>query len=163
MTMLLDLTRAVDGIKYDFSFEEDVDVDLYGRHITPKTSLKVCGYYVVDDDVVTVVGDASVTVVAQCDRCLKDVEIEHCADFDVIYDKTADDGTYTYAGYTIDLADAVNEALTFTFPSVVLCDEECKGLCPYCGQDLNVGECQCRQEMADKSNPFSILKEQLRR
>ncbi len=164
MTMLLDLQRAVDGVKYDYSFAVDADLSIYdGRPVTPKTQLIVTGYYVVDDDVVSVTGDARVTVVAQCDRCLESVVIEHVADYNVIYDKSGDDGTYIYTGYTIDLTNAVNEALTFTFPSLILCNEDCKGLCPYCGCNLNDKECNCRQELADKNNPFSILKEQLRR
>ncbi len=162
--MLLDLTRAVDDIKYDFSFVVDVDKSIYdGRDVEANTALSVEGYYIVQDDVVTVVADMDVAVTTRCDRCLQPVTIEHTAGLDVIYDKKGEEGTYPYQGYTIDLQDAVNEALTFTFPSLVLCKADCKGLCPYCGQDLNQKECRCKQIKAEKSNPFSILKEQLRR
>ncbi len=162
--MILDISKAVDGVKYDYSFSEDVDLSLYDkRSIEPKTPLEVDGYYVVEKDVVSVVGNARVTILTPCDRCLADVTIEQDVRYDVVYDKSGDDGTYIYTGYTIDITDAVNEALIFAFPTQVLCDSDCKGLCPYCGCNLNKEECQCRQEIAERSNPFSILKEQLRR
>ncbi len=162
--MLLDLQRAVDGVKYDFDFSIDIDTSIYdGREVKALTPLTVEGYYIVQDDVVNVIVDITVDVESKCDRCLKKVTINHTAELDVLYDKIGEDGTYLYQGYTIDLKDAVNEALTFTFPSLLLCKEDCKGLCPYCGQDLNQKECQCNQIKAEKSNPFSILKEQLRR
>lgn len=43
----------------------------------------------------------------------------------------------------IDLADAVREALILAFPEFPLCREECRGLCPRCGADLNQGDCGC--------------------
>jgi uncharacterized protein len=35
-------------------------------------------------------------------------------------------------------------------PMKILCSEECKGLCPNCGVNLNTGSCNCRREMTDE-------------
>jgi uncharacterized protein len=43
----------------------------------------------------------------------------------------------------IDLADAVREALILAMPEYPLCREDCRGLCPRCGADLNQGPCTC--------------------
>jgi uncharacterized protein len=43
----------------------------------------------------------------------------------------------------IDLRPAVREQWLLAVPGFVLCNEDCKGLCPTCGIDLNAGECGC--------------------
>ena len=40
-------------------------------------------------------------------------------------------------------ADAIRDALTLELPLRVLCKEDCKGLCPKCGHNLNEGPCGC--------------------
>ena len=47
-------------------------------------------------------------------------------------------------------------------PLVPLCDDDCKGICPDCGADLNEGPCSCGEtddgEEDGAKNPFSVLK-----
>jgi uncharacterized protein len=43
----------------------------------------------------------------------------------------------------IDLAEVVREELALAVPPFVLCREDCAGLCPKCGSDLNAGPCEC--------------------
>ena len=54
----------------------------------------------------------------------------------------------------IDLEPLLNAALLLEFPLVPLCDEECKGLCPTCGANLNEGPCGCA-DGAEASEPAS--------
>ena len=58
----------------------------------------------------------------------------------------------------------MNAALLLEFPLVPLCDEECKGLCPTCGANLNEGPCGCAPAEGDGGddvppNPFAVLKD----
>jgi len=55
----------------------------------------------------------------------------------------------TYAGKEIDLAPAVREQILLQIPSSPLCREECLGLCPRCGKNLNEGECGCDRAVVD--------------
>lgn len=48
--------------------------------------------------------------------------------------------------YSIDIESAVNEELVLGFDSVYYCKEDCRGLCPVCGRDLNTGDCGCSSE-----------------
>ena len=48
-------------------------------------------------------------------------------------------------------------ALVLELPYRVLCREDCRGLCPKCGKNLNEGPCTC-QEGDEVMNPFSALK-----
>jgi uncharacterized protein len=46
-----------------------------------------------------------------------------------------------FDGKTIDLDPVVREQVLLALPVSVVCKEDCKGLCPVCGQDLNVQDC----------------------
>ena len=64
----------------------------------------------------------------------------------------------------IDLEPLLNAALLLEFPLVPLCDDECKGLCPTCGANLNKGPCGCAPAEGDGGddappNPFAVLKD----
>jgi len=48
-----------------------------------------------------------------------------------------------YQDDTIDLSSILREQLILQVPMKPLCSENCKGLCPQCGQDKNVAECSC--------------------
>ena len=50
----------------------------------------------------------------------------------------------------------VAEAVMLDMPSKLLCSEGCKGLCPVCGQNLNVKKCDCKK----RQSPFDILKQE---
>ncbi len=61
--------------------------------------------------------------------------------------ETADEEAYQ--GKEIDLAPAVREQILLSAPASPLCREDCKGLCPTCGKDLNEGECGCDRTAVD--------------
>lgn len=51
--------------------------------------------------------------------------------------------------YAIDEEELVRTALILEMPSRFLCKEDCKGLCPSCGKDLNSGACSCDNKEHD--------------
>jgi len=55
----------------------------------------------------------------------------------------------TYEGKELDLRPAVREQILLSLPPAPLCSEDCKGLCPRCGKDLNEGECGCDRTVMD--------------
>jgi uncharacterized protein len=56
----------------------------------------------------------------------------------------------------IDLADDVRQTVMLTVPLKLLCKDECKGLCPHCGTDLNKGTCTCASGATDPR--FEVLR-----
>ena len=54
-----------------------------------------------------------------------------------------EDVIYTDGSYCFDIADEIRTQIYFEFPAKTLCREDCKGLCPVCGCDLNNGSCSC--------------------
>jgi uncharacterized protein len=48
--------------------------------------------------------------------------------------------------HTLDLTDAIRQYFLMAVPMKALCKEDCAGLCPTCGKNLNQGQCDCRNE-----------------
>ena len=46
----------------------------------------------------------------------------------------------------VDVGDLARTAFILDMDTKTLCSEDCKGLCPRCGADLNLGPCSCKKE-----------------
>jgi uncharacterized protein len=109
-----------------------------------------------------VTGVAKGSIRLQCGRCLADyrqaLEVELNASFIDESDADAgeyDEEVYVYDGVTVDLYPLAREQLLLALPLKPLCKEDCKGLCPKCGADLNEKDCGCRRGEVDKR--FAVL------
>ncbi len=58
--------------------------------------------------------------------------------------------------FAIDIEDIVRSALILELPTRFLCRDDCKGLCPKCGCDLNVAKCSC--DMGERDARWDVLK-----
>jgi uncharacterized protein len=72
-----------------------------------------------------------------------------------------EDDVYHCAGDRVELAEMLREHIILSTPMQPLCREECRGLCPVCGQDRNEHPCRCIE--AAQKNPFAILQERLKK
>ncbi|MFQ5431777.1 MAG: DUF177 domain-containing protein [Nitrospinota bacterium] len=107
-------------------------------------------------------GEAKGEIRLRCGRCLAEyphqLDAELNTSFTVREGGNADEDeedVYTYDGETVDLYPLVRDQLLLLMPIKPLCREECKGLCPKCGQDLNEKDCGCRRVEVD--DRFSVL------
>ena len=130
----------------DFSFDYDEEENLV---LTPNAvidgNIHVSGTLELHGDDVYVDGTVRCKIVGECARCLKRAEHEFSSDFSVVYAIVRqDEDDYLYTRGVIDLTPAVNDVLLTDFPLVIYCKEDCKGVCPICGQDLNEGACNCK-------------------
>lgn len=111
-------------------------------------------------DKVNLIGSLKATVAYDCDRCLKPIEMAVDKSFDLAYIpplgigddhelKDQDLDTSFYGGEAIDLDDLVREQVELALPMARLCRQECQGLCPNCGANLNEGRCSCVAEEID--------------
>ena len=64
-------------------------------------------------------------------------------------DEDADQDFQVLEGDTIDGSAVVLEALIPALPMKPLCREDCLGLCPICGKDLNHETCNCTEDLID--------------
>jgi len=125
-------------------------------------------------DIVEIEGNISTTVRMDCARCLQSFEMPLESSFALTYSQeepvpeqsdayqeelelTAEDmGLIYYQGKEINLKNEIQEQVVLAFPLRTLCRQDCRGLCPKCGADLNTEKCDC-----DRSPPagkFDALK-----
>src|SRR5215212_228399 len=79
-----------------------------------------------------------------CRRCLKPVEGMLKAEVQELVEANHREGeTYRLGHDFVDLEPLAREALVLDLPLAPLCREDCRGLCPTCGADLNLGDCDC--------------------
>jgi len=70
-----------------------------------------------------------------------------------------DTATLIDAHHLLDLSEVIRQDLNLALPLVPLCRNECKGLCPNCGQNWNEGSCDCEEQELDPR--FAALKQLL--
>jgi len=85
---------------------------------------------------------------SHCHRCLGEFERSIETRFSILLQRggTAESEEIIVVpenAETYDLTPFVHEAVILEEPIVLLCRDECKGLCAQCGQDLNAGSCAC--------------------
>ncbi len=120
--------------------------EVHGYSFTGPVILK--GTFTNRAGIVTVNYIVEPTISAECDRCLRRFERSFSFDFEHIIVRSLNgDNNDEYVIAENDKLDmdelAVNDIL-LQMPTKLLCMEECKGLCPECGADLNVSDCGCR-------------------
>ncbi len=71
-------------------------------------------------------------------------------------DEQPDDYYETYSGEKIDLSEFLKEQIVLSLPYKLLCKEDCKGLCPKCGTNLNIEKCNCKNNWEDSK--FAVLR-----
>lgn len=127
-------------------------------------------------EMVEVQGVVETSVALCCSRCSADFDYSLSEEFSLTYSKelpevTSDDfdedeglelsaedmGILLYEGDEIDLHEGIEEQVLMGVPLKPLCSEDCKGLCPSCGVDLNVESCSCGP--ASPSLKFAALKD----
>lgn len=94
-------------------------------------------------------GTISAVLTQTCSRCLNSfdfpIEIPICQ----VYPSTLEE---------IDLEGEIRELLILNAPTIPVCDENCKGLCPQCGKDLNKSICACVKEEGPKESRWESLR-----
>lgn len=117
-------------------------------------------------------GAAELPVELECTRCLKtftttfDVPLREqfypTIDVNTGAPLEAPDDELVFPidhNHLLDLREAIRQNLVLALPMQTLCQEDCAGLCPQCGHDLNEGPCDCVPETAD--DRFSALRQLL--
>jgi uncharacterized protein len=86
-----------------------------------------------------------------CRRCLAPVDavIDETINLLFTEDQEIDDPSIVIIPprtTELDLGEAIREELILAAPEFVLCRDDCRGICPRCGEDLNEGPCRCPSE-----------------
>jgi uncharacterized protein len=99
-------------------------------------------------------GRMSGEVDEECRRCLGPARVQvdeelHLLFADATDEESDDSDVYMLEprATTVDLRPALREQWLLAAPGFALCCEDCKGLCPRCGADLNLGPCDCEPDI----------------
>ena len=148
------------AFEYSFSMS-DIDISGVYPFVSP---IMVKGEASNRAGLVDVNFDVSFTYNRPCDRCFKDVsrELNYQFNHRLVVSLQGDDNDdyIEVPDYTLDVDNCVQTDIILTLPVKFLCKEDCKGICPKCGKDLNDGECGCQTEEIDPR--LEVLKELLK-
>ena len=151
--MILDLEPIFnnEGMVKEFSFELDLSSqELSGTKpfVAPVRVSGSAGNYT---GIVELCAKAVFELETSCDRCAKPItlpqetEIFHTL-VTHLNDETNDE-LMLVNELRYDLDPLITEDIFLDLPSKLLCSEDCKGVCPRCGKDLNQGSCSCEKEV----------------
>jgi uncharacterized protein len=103
------------------------------------------------DGGVAVAGTISSVWLGECRRCMAPLDGALVTDVRELFRRGGgeDDGTYPLAEDHINIRDMVLDALFVALPVLPLCREDCRGICPRCGTDLNDAACGCEEVHVD--------------
>jgi len=87
---------------------------------------------------------------AECRRCLTDVSVSIAEDVQLLFVESGTEGdddpdvfVVDSRAYELDMRPSLREQWLLAVPAFVQCRDDCKGLCPTCGADLNADACEC--------------------
>jgi uncharacterized protein len=113
-------------------------------------------------DAFSVAGRVRARLGVVCSRCVEPFEVPVDAAFDLRYVPQAENAgepeqeigeddlaTAFYRDGMLDLIDLMREQFVLALPMKPLCREDCRGLCPECGTNLNKGQCDCAPRWED--------------
>lgn len=157
--MIIDLS-AEPGGSVPFEFEAAPELD----EVTARVGnpLAVRGSVRTGEGRAEVEGHIEGVLACSCTRCLAPVERRIDLTFRDVFvtsDTDSGDAEAEIAGddldvsvienESIDLDEIVREQVLLSIPEQLLCREDCRGICPICGADLNVASCDCSKEETD--------------
>ena len=104
------------------------------------------------------------TLHCTCDRCMKEFSEEKPADYSCVLAEERqfddDEDIVLLENDEVDLGDLARTAFILSMDTKFLCSEDCKGLCPGCGVDLNFEPCRCKKEVDPRLAKLAQLLEQ---
>ena len=107
--------------------------------------VKIEGTLKNEEEIFVLEAKGEAEVMLKCSRCLTPVRKELCFEIKERFAHTGrgDEETETFSKDQIDLTDFVKRGILGALPMKIICREDCRGLCPVCGKDLNEGDCDC--------------------
>ena len=164
--MLLGLSQIIDrpGASVPFSVSVDLSDLCYGVSYPVSEPVLAEGNVRNTAGVLVMQGSIATTLHGICDRCASEFHRKVEFPIDVVLvtklesEENEDEWVFPLEGDSADLDDIVRTVFVLNLDSKLLCKEDCKGLCPQCGNNLNDGPFNCRKELDPR---FAALKQLL--
>jgi len=134
----------------------------FGPDVRQTAPMEVSGAAELLGNEIHVTGTLSTELESICDRCLEPLRRPVDLEFDLFYRpmktiaheeeielKPSELEIGFYQGNGLELDEILKEQVLLSLPIKRVCREDCQGLCPHCGQNLNQGRCACKTERID--------------
>ncbi len=148
MIIELESVFNTDGLKIPFDYELSLS-GIIVSGVAPVTEpVKVSGYVENKAGIVNLKASAALKYEAPCDRCAENVishfsfPVEHT--LVVALESGDNDDFLEVPNMRLNLDELVEEDVNLALPTKYLCNDDCKGLCPICGNNLNKTKCDCK-------------------
>ena len=137
------------------------ELALEDEHASLSAGVRAWGRASRKGEEVRVGGSLQTSVELRCDRCLGPVPVPVNVDFVANFVRAGDPAVEAkelhdedlevsvYDGDSVDLDELVREQILLALPARQLCRDDCRGLCPSCGKNLNTESCDCARHETD--------------
>ncbi len=136
--MNVDLLPIIKNENEKVVFQGPLSYEYDGADIT----VDVSGYVVNFAGTLEIHGDAKAEISAPCARCLQPVKSE----MELTIDEVVGENEIELEGMLLDISSVVYGELIVNIPIRFVCNDHCKGLCPKCGANLNITQCECKED-----------------
>src|SRR3984893_12872317 len=148
-------------------------IDFHSSEIKQIQPLEVTATAELLEGQIRIEGSLETKIELVCARCLEPVVEEVSRTFDLFYAPLPKDEEPTVDHLKVDdneigssegeglfLTDVIKEQVLLALPLKVICQSDCRGLCPNCGANLNHEECRCETHATDpRMAPLARLKQ----
>ena len=161
--MRLDLRKIIEVPGAFVPFECELDTELldFPAVIAYKKKPFAKGRVINEAGILELQGEIEAEMTCICDRCgcsfdfIKATELNATI---VEEDEGDNPENFVLDGDEIDLDEVLSTCFILDMDMKFLCKEDCKGLCPKCGKNLNLGPCGCGKEIDPR---FAVLEQLL--
>lgn len=152
--MKINLINLLNGEQESLSVDYRLDLSdlIYSTYNPIKDPVDVKGKLYSKADVLYLELTIDFMFYGLCDRCAEELK----KNFSITVNKIIveelqnidnDDDYIVVDNQMLDMDELVNEEVSLSLPSKILCNDDCKGLCPKCGTNLNVNKCDCKGDV----------------
>lgn len=140
------------GSRLEIDMSKPIDnIDLNGDEIKFKEPVKISGTIENENDILQFKGNIELDIELKCHKCAETFETK--LDINVVENFSEDsekaEEYYSIVRNEIDFTDMINDAILTNLPMKHICSEDCKGLCPVCGGNRNIKDCDCKLQDYD--------------
>lgn len=134
----------------------DVNVLEYRLGLQPVGDFRYCATITLQDGGIILSLSVSGEAYGSCDLCGNVAKVKCECELDEVFDQLSPEYDPSRKGY--DIGQMIEECISLSVPQLKRCKPDCKGLCQYCGANLNEVNCNCKNT-SDSASVFGVLKD----
>lgn len=165
--MILDVTKLINADGESILIDTDIElnsVSFNGQDVSFKSPVTAVGKASSIQGKIYLDLECNADYVTSCSRCLEDTDCSLNFEVNEVYSKSKldneNDDVIILNSNEIDLKEIIGQSFCCALPITCLCSDDCKGLCPICGCNLNKEECSCENDDIDPR--LAVLKDFLK-